>query len=384
MYSNQYFGGKKRFYYSAVAETTFNTAVSRDRVLNPLDGSELVGPPNKEMLPNDNSAQGQGEWATRVDEGAEDHQGSPTFHLTPEAFGKFCASAFGADTKSTVDTSAIQHAMTLNSSGTPKAFTIEEHTNGATDTTNSWILSGSYAHAFTINVNPGNQYATISPHIVGSKYAGAGIDQSAAELDDDTEQWPNVVGVAPTKCGLWIDIVTDGVSDFDGDFSPFTTQGTPENDLSGAVNAGVRSRSFSLTYDTGVDLQESYRAGTSAGSGFVRGQPYGYQRKFTITAEFDLDASTDSFLTAWKDWSGANSYLYTAQFAFATDDKVGGTYYSGGHLVCNLMRIVGKPRLSTGIGPATVSVDFEGMEAASGETAYVEAVSWDDIDVDYA
>jgi hypothetical protein len=390
-YTGQIFGGAKRFYYSALAETAFNSTRARSHVLNPIDGSETVGPPNFELLNNANSAQGQGPWATRLFKGAQDLQGSPTFHLTPEAFGKFFASAFGVDTKSTVDTTATQHALTLSASELPSSFTIEEHLDGASDTTTSWYMSGAYAHSIGISVNPGNQYATISPMIVASQYRGVGSDYSAT-IDADTTYWPNVPGIAPTKCFLWIhktsnsqhDSVFDGA--FGGELGGFTTPGTCESDLSSSIALAQFARNWTLTYNTNCDLTEAYRAGTSGGSGFYRGRPYSLTPSCTLSVTFDVTAATTAeILTYFQNFTDAAPISYTMQFSFASDDKVGSTYYSGGSLVCNAMRLTGVVKTDGGLGPATATATFEGMQAGDGgETAYVEAISWDDVDVDYA
>lgn len=380
----QYFGGKRRIYYSAApdagqAMTTWGTAAQTiNRTLNPIDGSDLIGSPNQILLPHANQARGQDFAPSSLIAGAEATTATLRFPLTPEAFGKFAASAWGADTKSAHGT-GYQHALTLTDE--PVCFTIEEHLQGMTDTTNSWKYAGTWCNAFTIEVSPGQQYATLSPSIVCSKWISAGGDQTTY---DNGTYWPDEPGMPPTKLGLWVAPTSSHTTAYDGAITVPTVAGVLNEDLTGQIAVGQIASSWSFSFDSGVNLDDLYVCGSSGSTGWYRGKPYMPQPSCRITLNYAVNSDTDALISYFTSWNNSVQKSYTAQLYGVTDNTVGGAgYYGGLSIVVNAMYLAGPVKFSSDLGPLTATVELIGMQAASS-AAYLLGWAWDDVNQDYA
>ena len=392
--SSPIFGGTKRAYFShkAIADTTL--AATTTLVLNPLDGTKFMGPPKPDILPNANSAQGQGEWATSLTRGATHLVGQHKYWLTSQALGMFAAMATPSTSVTQLGGSGgdYQHtAIVNNAANTLMPHTVQESYRGAAVTDQAYKIKATVCNGWTIDVSRGNQFATITADLIGNTTNAAAEDMSTYDV---ATYMPTDVATPPTKCGLWMAATTTSnhTTAFDGTIATPTTAGVPFEDLDGAsvFKISLYALNYSLSFSNNINESDLFEAGMSSTAGFIANTAAAYvvNRTATLTMSLDLNATQYGpveLMEYLHEFADASQQSYTVQMTFVNDTQIAssGTYY-GGSIVVPAMRVVSAEPSTNINGPMTLDVTMEGMAAYNyADDAFIYVYNWDHVATDY-
>jgi len=381
-------GGTKRFFYSAAPEGTTvagwgATPATLDRVLHPSAGYVPIGSAEYELLENANSAQGQGERASRLTKGSHKKIAPVEFWFTPEAMNRLMSSLGGSDTMATIETTGRSH--TIAPTTAPVPFSIEEHLLGSAYTT----LAAGYAGVWCQNVRFGwskaAPFATCGADLVLSRVSSTAVSDLSGT--DATENQPNDAGFHPTKFRLFIAPTTgnEHTSAFDGTFGVPTTQGIGwASDLTNGNEIGLYCDSVNVEIMSGVDLDDTMRAGFSSGSGSGYGKPFALDRNARITLNCDAlsTAMMAGFQNYFATFADASQQSHTIEICAVGDTLVGTTYYGAVGIVFHACRIDSIVKPDAGLGLSKMSISFSLVQPSTGNLW--DYIGYDDIDQDYA
>jgi hypothetical protein len=393
--SNPIFAGLKRAYFShkAMADTTL--AAANVLVLNPLDGTQFMGPPKQDILTNANSAQGQGEWATQLTAGAKHLTGTHKYWLTSQALGMFAAMSTpdpGTDTTQVGGSGGdYQHWANVDSGhNTLLAHTVQEAYRGAAaPTTQAYKIKAVVCNGWTIDVSRGNQFATISADLIGNDLSSAAEDMSAQDI---STYWPQDTAIPPTKCALYIDSTTGNnhTTKYSGSVSAPTAAGTPTEDLTGTpTKISTWCKSYSVSFANNISEADLFTAGTSTGAGFIADMVdvFPVARTCTVSMSLDLDNSATSLglMEYLYNFTNNLQQSYTLQFSFTSDMQIAssGTYY-GGKIIIPAARVVSATPTTNINGPLGLDVVMEGIAAYNyADDGYMLVYTYDGVSTSY-
>ena len=384
--SNPIFGGLKRAFFShkAIANTALNANVL---VLNPLAGTKAMGPSKPDILANANSAQGQGEWTTKMSVGANHLLGQHKYWLTSQSLGMIAAMSCPSGTVAGGGgVGAYVHEASVKSTNNIlRPHTVQENYRGATQTNQAYLIKAAIGNGFEIEVLRGNQWATITMDLIGNE-EGVATNLSAIDIDANA---PLDIATPPTKCGLWLAPTTGNnhTMSYDGTIGSPSAAGTPFEDLTGQFMFSMYARNYRVAFTNNLNEADLFIAGLSSGTGFIANTATAYANKrlCTLTMTLDLNAAAGgpvALMEYLRNFTNALQQSYSMQFTFVNDVEIAssGIYHAGTIVVPAMRLVTAEP--STDLGPMFIDVTMEAM-IDYANTGHMLTYTFDGVATDY-
>ncbi len=385
--TEQILGTRRRIHIAKKALKDADLSGAIDQyVFNVVAGSGMMNPHKPNVLPNANSAQGQGPMTSKIFRGRDDIQGTIMTNFNAEYMGMVAAGSLPAGA---VAAAASGYAHTSRYTQTVgfdelQARTMEEHHDGSDVTSYmDYMLGQTICTGWRINVTRGSDFSTLSHDWVARDNV-AGHDLSAKDV---VANWPSDPSFTAPKVGLWIEKnASDYNTAWDTTVSIPATQATPYHDLTSPISLGEFYETLEMRWASNIDVDMLYKGGTSTGAGIQRKtdgavivtEPHA---ECVFTADLDDTVILQELVNYFKDIDNDDPSSYSIYMCAVSDELAAAGCYYGTVIVLPAVYPV-DVTLPTDNAPTTISATLRAMQDLDGN-AIIHIVTFDAEAVDY-